>query len=190
MTNIAIEAKGLEPNWRVLTARGVEVDLTKPEQVEVIDQERGEEHDRPSGPEDRVQKPATNRISDLPEDGGNRPPLPEEEAEEETAYKHIGAPLDRRRDEPCPPSLETRPGHDAVWDGKEAQEQGVDEESEGGRAPHARINRLGDEEITDEANRVQERGEEDEITCDTIGQGQASAHSATVERSGRVLRRP
>src|SRR5262249_45273997 len=84
-----------------------EADLAKPEQVEVVNQEGGDEHDRPAAPEDGVKEPATHRIRDVPEHGGNRPPLPGEETQREVTHQDVGAPLNRRRDEPRPPSLNT-----------------------------------------------------------------------------------
>ena len=67
----------------------------------MIDQECGQEHDGPSRPEDGVRQPAADRIGHVPEDARDGPPLPEEQAEEEAAHEHIGAPFDRGRDRYC-----------------------------------------------------------------------------------------
>ena len=57
-------------------------------------------------------------------------------------------------------------------DGEEEKEQGIDEDGGRERALRPRINRLRDEEIPEEADRVQERGEEGEIARHAIGQGE------------------
>src|SRR5271157_1716259 len=80
-------------------------------------------------------------------------------------------PLDRGRDEPCPPPFERGPGHDAMRHGEEEEEQGVDENRDQERVCRPRINRLRDDEIADESDRVQERGEEGEIARHAVDQG-------------------
>ena len=65
-------------------------------------------------------------------------------------------------------------------DGEEGKEQRIGEDRDGERTSHARINRLWDEDVPDESDRVQERGEEDEITCYAVGKGKSSAHSDTA----------
>src|SRR5271157_2654607 len=176
MTHIAIEAGNPEANRCVRTPGSIEIDLSEAEQVEVVNQKCGHEHDGPTGPEDGMDEPATNRIFDVPDDGRNRSPLPEEEAEGEAAYEDISASLDRGRDEPCPPPLERGPGHDAVRHGEEEEEQGIDEDRDREQALRPRINRLRDEEIADESDRVQERSEEGEIAHHAVDQGDDSAH--------------
>ena len=99
MTDITVKAKRFEFNRAIWKPRRKEIDLPKSEQVEVVDQECGQEHDRPPEPEDGMQEPAARRIADVPDNGGDRPPLPEQKPKEEAADQDISAPLDRRRDE-------------------------------------------------------------------------------------------
>ena len=61
MTHIAIEPGKLEANRSVRSPGSIEVDLSEPEQVEVVNQERGHEHESPASPEDSMQEPATDR---------------------------------------------------------------------------------------------------------------------------------
>ena len=98
-------------------------------------------------------------------------------AEGEAAHAHIGAPLDRGRDELGPPPLERRPGHDAMRDGEQKQEQRIDEgRSDRTQGTRPRIDGFWDDEVPDEPDRVQEGGEEDEIARHAIGQGEDPAH--------------
>jgi hypothetical protein len=60
VADIAIEPRGFERGRRVLLPGCVEVDLAEPEQVEMVNQERGHEHESPAGPEDGMEQPATN----------------------------------------------------------------------------------------------------------------------------------
>ena len=75
------------------------------------------------------------------------------------------------RDDSRPPPLESRAGHDAVRHGEEGEQHAIDEDGIPGRTARARIHRLRDEQIADEPDRIQERGEEDEIARHAIGQG-------------------
>src|SRR5262249_18501156 len=83
MADAAVGAEYLEADRGVRAAGSVEVDLSQPEQVEVIDQERGHEHESPTGPEDGKYRRPSDGTLDVPDDGRDRPPLPEEEAEGE-----------------------------------------------------------------------------------------------------------
>src|SRR5262249_40936479 len=147
------------------------------EEAEVVYQETRDEHESPARPEDGLQEPAARRMTDVPDDGRNRQPLPEEEPEEKAALEHVRAPLHRGRHELRPPSLERGPGHDAMRDGGEEKQQRIDEE--GGRAPgrRPRVNRLRDEDISDEADRVEKRGQEDEIAGHAANHGDSSPRS-------------
>jgi hypothetical protein len=61
--------------------------------------------------------------------------------------------------------------------GEEEQQHRIDEKSdpEPGRRP--RVNRLRDEEIPDEADRVEERGEKDEVAGHAVDHGDSSPRS-------------
>ena len=61
--------------------------------------------------------------------------------------------------------------------GEDSEQQAIEEDGITGRAARARIHRLRDEQIADESDRIQERGEEDQIARHAIGQGKDSHHS-------------
>jgi hypothetical protein len=97
--------------------------------------------------------------------------LPNEKTEREAADDDIGPSLDRRRNELCPPPLARWPGRSGVRNSEDEQEQGTDEDRGPDQALRPRIDRFRDEQIPDEADRVEERGENGEVARDTVEQG-------------------
>jgi protein-S-isoprenylcysteine O-methyltransferase Ste14 len=93
-------------------------------------------------------------------------------------YRHL-------RHQLRPPALEGRPGHDAVLNGEDAEQQDVDDDRRGDGARRAGIDRLGHEDVADEADGVEERQEEDDVGYEAIEHGD-DAHfwdlPACVER--------
>jgi hypothetical protein len=67
--------------------------LPEPEQVEVIDEERRDEHEEPAGAEEPEERGAPDWVLHLPHDAADRPPLPEEEKERDARGEHVDAAL-------------------------------------------------------------------------------------------------
>src|SRR5262249_22120745 len=116
----------------------------------------------------------------LPDNARNRAPLPEEKAEEETAHEHIRAPLDRGRDDFSPPALKSLPRHAAVRYGEEPEEEHIDGQRRKKRATYARVNRLGHQEVADEADGVEKGGKKGNIARHAVDESKSSAHAVTA----------
>ena len=72
---------------------------------------------------------------------------------------------------------------------KSPRSSDIDGERDGKRPAHSRVDRLRDEEVPDEANRVEERSQEDEITRHAVGEGKGSAHAGTTEELAENVKR-
>src|SRR5215218_9839962 len=80
---------------RVILTFVIKVNLPQTEKVEVVDQKRAYEHDRPAHEEEDPYRVARDRITDVPHDAGHRPPLPKHQAKCEAGQQNIRASLDR-----------------------------------------------------------------------------------------------
>ena len=103
-----------ELRMRVLAAAQIQKNLPQPEQIEVIDQQAAVEHEQPAGQRKSRQQRTGPCQLDVPDRGGDRSPLPEQQRQHQTGDEHEGTALDRLGDDSRPPLLETGPGHDAV----------------------------------------------------------------------------
>src|SRR5688572_13193322 len=178
--DVLVESRDPERRRRVGPSQGVEYDLAKPEEVEVIDDERRQENDDESEGEERPDRQARNEILDFPDDRGDGPPLPVEKPEDDAREEDECAPLHLRGNDRGPPPLEPLPRHHAVLDPKEAEEGDVhDQRFVQGSTP-ARIDVLGDDESPDEADGVEERGQERDIRDETVNEGQEPAHGNSL----------
>ncbi len=128
-------------------------DLAHAEQLEMIDLECRKQRDQPAHPEDRREhrcRPALN----APDGRGDRTPLPEYQDQQGARDQHIGAALAGSRNDARPPALEGRARHDAVLDRKQAKQNRVDQNCVSRGAVRSDVDRLRDEEITEEGRRV------------------------------------
>ena len=78
MPDISVKAGSPEIDRRVIFSSEVEVDLPKPEKIEVVDEEGASEHCEPSESEERVKTSAARRVLQVPDHSADWPPLPEE----------------------------------------------------------------------------------------------------------------
>ena len=69
----------------------------------------------------------------------------------------VGRPLDRLRHKPRPPALERGPRHDAVLNGKQPEQQCVDDQCRNKRPGYAAVDGFGYRQIANEGDRVQDR---------------------------------
>src|SRR5690349_20066694 len=93
MAHVPVGARGDEAERLVRLPAQVEPHLPEPEEVEVVDEERGYEDDEPAGCEESVEYRLCEWVLDLPHDAADRPPLPEEEQESQARGENVRAPL-------------------------------------------------------------------------------------------------
>src|SRR5947209_7348144 len=138
MADDLVEKDSPESEVRVLAPALVHVDLPESEEVEVVDEERADEHQRPAEEEERPQNVNPYRIFNAPKRVRQRSPLPEEQYEREAREQNVRAALDRLRHVPSPPALEPRSRHHAVLDCEQAEQHSVNQQrlntKRGGRA--------------------------------------------------------
>jgi hypothetical protein len=105
---------------------------------------------------------------DVPDLAAERLPPGKHRDQREAGQQHIGAAFSGLGHPLGEPALEDRPRHDAVLDGKQAEQPKVDEqrrrELHGGGA----IERTGYRNIADETYGIEERGEEDGVADDAV----------------------
>jgi hypothetical protein len=64
--------------------------------------------------------------------------------------------------------FESRPGHHAVLDGKQSQQQRVDDQRRTKRTKLADVDRLRHRKVGDESDGVEDRAQEHQITENTV----------------------
>src|SRR5258708_81184 len=173
MTNQLIEALLLETDWchgLILHEAGT---LPPPEQVEMMDHERGEQEHQPAEPEQRPDDRAAHSRIEAPDDGGQGPPLPIHKAQEETGAQHIGASLDRTGKEPRPPAFEGGSGHDTMLQSEQTKEHGIEQHGWQGWTSRPGVDRFRHEQVAHKPDGVQKREEEEDIRQSPVEQGQA-----------------
>src|SRR5262249_11327726 len=117
-----------ELDWLVLPASQQEIYLPEPEEIEVVDPERGGQNGQPSSRAHQRYSDPRRRVLHAPDHAANRLPLPEQQQETNAGQKYIGAALNLRRNHPSPRPLEPLPGHYAVLNGEQAEQAGIDEQ--------------------------------------------------------------
>src|SRR6185503_14606894 len=91
-----------------------------------------------------------------------------------------------------PPPLERRPRHDAVLNGEQPEQQGVDEKRRPEAARHPAVDGLRRRQIADEGDGVEEGGGEDQIdrravqSCNNTTHGLAPDGCRTEPRRGSI----
>jgi hypothetical protein len=146
-------------------------DLVEAEQFEMAEQEGRDENDHPAGREQAPQDRRPGRIVDVPQHRPERPPEQEEDDQDEAGEQHIGAPLDRFRDDPGPGPLEALARHHAVLDPEQSDQGDVDEDRGRQRPGDAAAvdGAVHPGQIADEGDQIEKGPEEDQI-CDEAEQ--------------------
>src|SRR5262249_18370661 len=67
-------------------------------------------------------------VLDGPDRIGDGSPQPKQNCQKEARNEYIGAPLYGRRDEPGPPAFKALPRHHTVLNGKQAQQNPIDDQ--------------------------------------------------------------
>ena len=187
MTNDAVQDRLLEHGRLVLDAARITPGLAQAEQVEVIDCESAYQHQRPAEPVRRIERDAQRLVLHGPDDAAHRLPQREQENQREARKQDVGAALGRFGDDARPGALEPGPRHDAVLHGEYDQQQGVHEQGRTERCGGHRINGFWYDQVADEANCIQKRGEKHGITNDAIGQHSDAFHRYILSRFGSKL---
>src|SRR5215475_918744 len=163
MAHVAIQEGRPEARSAIGPIEEPEPDLSKPKKIEVIDQGGAEQHDEPAESKRSEQGDAANRIFDVPNDAADWLPLPEHQEKSQGAQQDVGAAFDGGREEARPDGLEPSTRHDAVLKGEEGEESEVRGDGRGQGNARCGVERRGNSEIPDEANGINESGEEDEV---------------------------
>src|SRR2546423_7472985 len=107
MAHSVIDEHLPEPKVLVLLAALVQKYLPQAKEIEVVDEECAQEHEKPTHPEKRLQNKSPRRILNIPDDVRHWPPLPEEQKQHKACDQHIGAALNRLWNNPRPKLFET-----------------------------------------------------------------------------------
>ncbi len=121
MTHVAIEQRRAELELRVRLAEQLQPDLPQAEEVEVIDQEGREKHQRPSERKQHAQDDSSDWVFNGPDDTAQRLPLPEQKDKSDTRKQNVSGTLEWLRHHARPPLLEPRARHHAMLHGEERQ---------------------------------------------------------------------
>lgn len=91
MAHVSLGPRRLKLHRRTLSACQIEVDLSQPEEIKVVDQKGGRQNNEPAQSKERPEKEATRGVLHVPNDPAHGPPLPEEEQQQEARNQDIGA---------------------------------------------------------------------------------------------------
>src|SRR5438270_355053 len=89
-------------------------DLPEPEQVKVVEDAGGDQHQQPAECEAAVQQNLSKFILDIPHGPAKGPPLPKQKEKREAARKNVGTAFDRCRRDLRENTLKCWAGHDTV----------------------------------------------------------------------------
>ena len=148
--HVAVEARRRKGLGLVLHPAEVEEHLTQTEHVEVVDQHRRNEDQAEPTDEQGVHQQLDAGATSRPQNRWHGLPEGEQHPHGDAGEEDVGAALDRLRNDPGPPGLEGRAGHDTVLDGEEpehGQVQGDGDPQGGGLAG---IDGLGEEAVAEE----------------------------------------
>src|SRR5262249_45557360 len=132
-----------------------------------------------------MQSTDRNWVGRVPNDVFNRLPLPVKKIEKQTGGENERAPLNRGRHNLRQSVFESLSSHYAVLDGKQAQQNTVDDQRLQRRPGHTGIDRFWNTDVGYKSDRVEERDEEDQIRDHAVGESQRTLHK--VPPAGRML---
>src|SRR5882757_10499334 len=92
------------------------------------------------------------------------------------AFRGECTPFGGGRHEPRPPALEALPRHHAVLYSEQPEQHGIDEYALDQRPRGARIDRLRNDQITDETDRIQYGYEKHGVGADSINDCNQTCH--------------
>jgi len=168
VAHIPVRRRHAEAHRRVRLPDERQPHLSKTEQVEVVDQERDDEHRRPAGDELAPEHGADEWILDRPDRDSDGPPLPEQQEQREARKEYERRALDRPGNNLRPPLLEPSARHHAVLHGEDRQQQCVDGQRRCQRAGRVTVQTSRHGEATDEGDGVEERREEHDVGNDAV----------------------
>ena len=178
-----------EPVWSrcpesqcgVRPAAEVQPDLAQAEQIEVIDQECGDQHQRPAEGKQHTQDYPSEWVFDGPYDTTQRLPLPEQQDKSETRKQDVSGSFQRLRHNAGPPILEPLARHDAVLHREERQQSGIDQEGDAEWSTRRAVESSRHAKVADETDGVEKRSQEDQVAetsvneeCDSLKHSFAS----------------
>ena len=120
-----VERTDLERRRRRHPPPEVRDHLAQAEEVEVIDDERGEEHETEAAREDGPAQCDRARRPGVPHDRGKRLPRRVDDRERDARQEDVRAALDRFGNDSRPHPLERRPCHRAVLDGEQNEQEHI-----------------------------------------------------------------
>ncbi len=134
----------------------------------MVDQERGNQHDAKSQPEQLIHDQTGRLILDVPHRSAQGLPVSEQGDQRQARQQNIRAALRGFGDNARPGPLEPRPCHHTVLYGEDAEQQHVDSECVQERRSCRRIHRFGNHQVSDKPDGVKKGGKEDAIAGDSI----------------------
>jgi len=173
----AVKAGRGETQRTVVDAAEVFPDLAEAEEIEVVDEKRGHQHEQPTEAETGVEGGAAERVIDMPDDSAHRLPEREKRDEQNRGGEDVGAAFGGDGHPACPPVFERGAGHDAVLQRERGEEAEVDQECATERRGGRGVQRGGNEKTADKSDGVEEGGEKDRVAQKTIREhAEAAGH--------------
>src|SRR5262249_1863929 len=133
----------------------------------------------------RMQSTDRNWVGRVPNDVFNRLPLPVKKIEKQTGSEHKRAALNGWGHNLRQSVLKSLPRHYAVLEGKQAQQNAVDDQILPRRAGRTGSGRFWKTDFGGKSDRVEEREEEDQVRDHAVGESQRTLHK--VPPAGRML---
>jgi hypothetical protein len=174
----AVQQPGLERRTRRREPTVVADDLPHPEHVEVVDEERRPEHQRPPGEGHCPDPDPPQLAADAPYRPGHRSPLPHQQRQHGVRRQNVGGTLDRRWNELRPPPLEPRARHHAVLRREQRQQPQIDRDRDGHGRPSAIVDAAGRGDPLDETDHADEQREEPGVHDDAVNGHQPTGDPA------------
>ncbi len=122
MPNVLVEQRRAEGQLRVRFPDQIQPNLPQSEQVEMVDEERGDQHHAESQSEQLVNHQPASQVLNIPDCPSQRLPERKQRDQCQAGEQHERAPLRRFRNDPRPGPLEPRPRHYAVLHGEDSQQ--------------------------------------------------------------------
>src|SRR5215470_3907774 len=184
MPDEAVEPRSLKRRAVELGPSEMSPDLLQAEKLEVVHQERAEKQNSPADPGQQAQRHVGKTAAHVPDQLRKGPPLPQQQRQGSACENDIGAAFDVPRNHLRPAALETLPRHDAVLDGKNAEQSQVDDDGLRRRRYEAVIDRPRNKNAAHETDRVGKRPQEEQIGKHTIKKNQCSLHKHLGDMEG------
>ena len=180
VANALVEHGRLEANRVIGLSAQVKRDLPQAKKVRVAHHKGTSQDGEPTKKEKGQRYPSANWILDIPHNSRHRPPLPIEQIEAQAGQQDVRAPFDCVWNKFRPRTLEPLARHHAMLDSEETEQKRIDHQGLHGKIACTGIDGFGNDEVTDKADGVEKRHEENQVCNDPKEECCDSAHGVCL----------